>query len=118
MDNERGIFSVSVVRKLLDKLLYEDKYPDIKSEMWASNIGARKGKNIRNHLFIVYGVINYVMHELKSCLDIQIYDLVKAFDSLWLEDCMNDIYDSLPTKKQDDKLALIYESNVKKLVAF
>ena len=50
-------------------------------------------------------------------MDIQIYDLIQAFDSLWLEDCMNDFYDSLPKKQQDDKLALIFETNKNNLVA-
>ena len=61
--------------------------------------------------------MNFVINEEKSCMDIQIYDLVKAFDSLWLEDCMNDVCDSLPTEEQDDKLALLYEANVTNLVA-
>ena len=52
-----------------------------------------------------------------SCVDIQIYDLEQAFDALWLEDCMNDLYDSLPGGQRDDKLALIYETNVNNLVA-
>ena len=47
----------------------------------------------------------------------QIYDLIQAFDSLWLEDCMNDIYEFLAREEQDDKLALIYESNRNNLVA-
>ena len=55
-----------------------------------SNIGARKMKNIRNHLFIIYGVINSVLKGESECIDIQIYDLVKAFDVLWLADTMND----------------------------
>ena len=50
-------------------------------------------------------------------MDIQIYDLVKAFDSLWLEDCMNDAYDTLSSHNRDDKVALLYESNKKNLVA-
>ena len=52
-----------------------------------------------------------------SCLDIQIYDLVQAFDSLWIEDCMNDIFESVPKSEQDDKLALIFEANKNNLVA-
>ena len=57
------------------------------------------------------------MIEGKSCIDIQIYDLVKAFDRLWLEECCNDLYDSLPCEQQDEKLALIYKSNTDNLVA-
>ena len=117
LENDRGIFIVSVLRKILDKLIYEDKYEDIESEMSDSNIGARRGQNIRNHLFIVYGIINSVLKEEKGCIDLQIYDLIKAFDSLWLEDCLNDICESLPEEKLDDKIAMIYESNVKNLVA-
>ena len=85
--------------------------------MSVSNIGARRNKNVKNHLFIVYGIINSVIREEKFSLDIQIYDLVQAFDSLWLEDCMNDIYDSVPKEQQDDKLALIFETNKTNLVA-
>ena len=102
---------------MLDKLIYLDKYPDLDTSMSDSNIGARKNKNVRNHLFIVYGVINSVINGGQGCIDIQIYDLIKAFDALWLEDCLNDIYDALPEKKRDDKLALLYQTNVNNLVA-
>ena len=30
-----------------------------------------------------------------KCIDIQIYDIKQAFDDLWLQDCMNDLYDLL-----------------------
>ena len=117
LESDRGIFNLPVLRKILDKLNYEDKYPHIDENMSDSNIGGRRGQTIKNHLFIIYGIINSVLVEEKSCIDIQIYDIVKAFDRLWLDDCMNDLYDSLPSEQQDDKLALIYQSNVKNLVA-
>ena len=82
-----------------------------------SNIGAQKKKNIKNHLFIVYGVINSALKEDRSCIDIQIYDLVQAFDGLWLADCMNDLFDTLPVEHQDEKLALMYGANVKTAMA-
>ena len=72
---------------------------------------------IENHLFVVYGIINSVLKDGKSCVDIQVYDLIQAFDSLWLEDCMIDMYDSLPPSQHDDKLAVIYESNQNNYVA-
>ena len=117
LENDRGIFILSVLRKIFDKLIYKEKYPGIDSNMSDSNIGARKGKNIKNHLFVVYGIINSVIEEEKSCVDIQIYDIVKAFDALWLEDCMNDMFDSLPSEQLDDKLALMYEANRNNLMA-
>ena len=117
MDNDRGIFILTVFRKIFDRLIYNDKYEDIDTGMSDSNIGARKQKNIKNHLFIVYGIINSVLNEENFCIDISVYDLEKAFDALWLEDCLNDLYDTLPEDQHDDKLALVYESNRNNLVA-
>ena len=44
-----------------------------------------------------------------GCIDIQIYDLIQAFDALWL--------DALPEESRDDKLALLYDINKKNKVA-
>ena len=41
----------------------------------------------------------------------------KAFDSLWLEDCLNDVYDALDEESRDDKVALLYDINKKNRVA-
>ena len=82
-----------------------------------SNIGSRKGKQVKDHLFIVHGIIHSVVKEKKESIDIQIYDLEQAFDSLWLEDCMIDLFDSLSLDNRDDKLALLYKSCVDNFVA-
>ena len=42
---------------------------------------------------------------------------MKAFDALWLNECMNDLCDTLSEENQNDKIALLYESNRKNLVA-
>ena len=117
LSNDRGIFLLAVLRKILDRILYLEKYPYLEKNMSDSNIGARKRKNVRNHLFIVYGVINSVLKEGRGCVDIQIHDLVQAFDALWLQDCMNDLYDCLPEQQRDRKLALIYQTNINNLLA-
>ena len=41
-------------------------------------------------------------------MDIQIYDYKQCFDSLWLEECLNDMYSG---GLQDDKLNLLYTAN-------
>ena len=82
-----------------------------------SNIGARRKKNIPNHLFVIYGIINSVIQGEAGCIDIQIYDIIQAFDRLWLDDYLNDIYDSLPPSQRDDKMALLYEINKRNKVA-
>ena len=81
---------------LLDKLIYNDLYPEMESVMSNSNIGALKNKNIRNHLFVVYGIINSVHRGESPSVDIQIFDIIHCFDALWLEDVTNNLYDSPP----------------------
>ena len=74
-----------------------------------SNIGARKGKSVRNHIFIINGVIHEVLANKKANpIDIEVLDLKQCFDSLWLEECMNDLFEA---GIDDDNLALIYEAN-------
>ena len=117
LSNDRGIFILPIVRKLVDQLIYRDKYDEVDNFMSDSNIGARRKRNIRNHLFVIYGIINSVIQGEAGCIDIQIYDIIQAFDALWLDDCLNDIYDALPVDKRDDKLALLYEINKHNKVA-
>ena len=95
MDNDRGIFVVSVLRMILDSLIYKEKYPLIDREMSDSNIGARKNRNIRDHLFVVYAIMNSVLNGNEGPVDIQIYDVEKCFDALWLNDCMLDQCETL-----------------------
>ena len=101
----------------MDKLIYFDNYEDLDKNMSDSNIGARRKRNIKDHLLIIYGVINSVLRGGEDCVDIQIYDLQKAFDALWLHDCLNDIYDTLPEHKRNDEISLLYESSKVNLVA-
>ena len=113
LNNDRGIFVVSVMRMILDSLIYQDKYNELDENMSDSNIGARKARNVRDHLFIV----NSVLNGESDPVDIQIYDVEKCFDALWLEDCMLDMYDTLPPGARDDKIALVYEMNKENYVA-
>ena len=52
--NERGIYVVSIMRSILMRLIYADYYSILDQSMSDSQIGSRRGKNIRNHLWIVY----------------------------------------------------------------
>ena len=58
-------------------------------------------------------MINSVINGGMAPIDIQVYDLEQAFDSLWLEDCLNDLYDVLNEENRDDKLALVYKANIR-----
>ena len=107
--NERGIFVVSIMRSILMRLIYADYYSILDQSMSDSQIGSRRGKNIRNHLWIVHGVISDVLSKKsKKAVDVQIFDYKQCFDSLWLQECLNDFYSA---GVQDDKLALLYNIN-------
>ena len=51
-ENYRGIFRVSVLRAILDRLIYNDEYEKIDRNLSDSNVGARKHRNIRDNLFV------------------------------------------------------------------
>ena len=92
LENDRGIFLVTTFRSILMRLIYEDKYEQIDQSMSDSQVGGRKGKNIRNRTWIVNGIIcDVISTKKKSPVDIQIFDYKQCFDSLWLEECLNDL---------------------------
>ena len=62
LENDPGIFVVSVLRMILDSLIYQDKYEELDKNMSDSNIGARKQRNVRDHLFLVYGIVNSILN--------------------------------------------------------
>ena len=117
MENDRGIFGLSIFKKIIDKIVYIEKFPQLDENMSDSNIGARRGKNVRNHLFIIHGIINHILKEKKCCVDLHIYDLIKAFDALWVADSMNNLWDTLPEDARDDRLGLVFESSRTNMVA-
>jgi hypothetical protein len=103
----RGIFRTTVLRSIMDKLLYNEEYEGIDSNLTDGNVGSRKRRNVRDNLF----VINAITNENKQTgepVDIDVYDVKKCFDSLWLAECINDLYDA---GFKSDKLPLLYISN-------
>ena len=107
LDSDRGVFNVMTVRSIVDNLIYNDSYDLIDSSMSDSNVGGRKNRNIRDNLFVVYGIINYALEENKE-VDLTLYDLAKCFDSMWFHETMNDLWDA---GVQDDRFAVISKMN-------
>ena len=107
--NERGIFRVAVLRFILMRLVYNEKYPEVDSNMSDCQMGGRKHKGCRNNIFIVNGIIHDVMSSVKkSPVLLQIYDYRQMFDAINLEEAISDVYDA---GVRDDNLALIYRAN-------
>ena len=106
IESERGVFLLNIIRMIKDRLVYNDTTKVL--ELSDSQVGGRTEYSIRNHLFVLYSVINSVIHKESPPVDIHMYDLWKCFDGLWLEECMNNLYE---VGIKDDKLALIYQGN-------
>ena len=58
--NYRGVFRLTVMRNILDQLIYNDIYPSIDSALTDANVGARKGRNICDNLFVLNAITNSV----------------------------------------------------------
>ena len=115
LNSDRGIFLVSLFRTILMKMIYKDKYDVIEESMSDSNIGARKKKNIRNHIFIVNSIIYDVLSKKSNePVDIMVLDYKQMFDSECLFECLNNVYEA---GMSDDIFPLLYEANKENFVA-
>ena len=56
------------------KNLLKDNYETIDNNLSDSNIGARKRKNIRNHTFIINGIVNDAATSRSKPVDLAILD--------------------------------------------
>ena len=104
LSNQRGVFCLSKVRSVLDKLLHSDVYDHIDANLSDSNVGGRKERNIRDHIFVLNNVINDVVNGDGEELDIQGIDISKCFDEMGYEETHNDMWDVCI---KDNKFSLI-----------
>ena len=78
-------------------------------------IGGRKGKNVRDHLFVVNGIIQDTLSSVKmKPINLIVADFQLCFDGLSLPLTCRDLYNS---GCKDDKLALLYDINKTSKVA-
>ena len=107
-DSYRGVFRTCALRNILDRLIYNDSYDKIDRNLTDCNVGCRKKRNIRDNLFVLNAVINDVKKGKGDPIDAVVYDVTKCFDSLWLNECINDLNE---VGMNDDKLPLLYKTN-------
>ena len=113
LENDRGVFVSTIFNTILQKLIYHDNYDTIDSNLSDSNVGARKNKNIRNHTFIINGIINDSVKTNKP-VDLAILDYKQCFDAMNVEITLNGLYD---VGVRNDQLNLINESDSRSQVA-
>ena len=58
LDNDRGVFNVTKIQSIMDKMIYNDIYEPFDAQMSCSNIGARKNRNFRDHISTVKTLIS------------------------------------------------------------
>jgi hypothetical protein len=63
---------------------------------------------------VINAITNSVVKGDQEAIDMQVYDVEKCFDSLWLQECINDIFDA---GLQNDKLPLLYLENCNAKIA-
>ena len=100
MNNYRGVFRVSVLRSILDRLIYNDSYYTIDENITDQNVGARKNRNIRDNIFVLGAVVNSVINGKQDPIQIQVGDVEKCFDKLWLQKTTNELYEAGMTNNQ------------------
>ena len=109
LDNYRGIFLVPILRIIFEKLLKNRISDTLQQNISNFQNGGMKGKGVVDNVLILRGIISHANY-LDKELWLTFYDIEKCFDSLWLEDCINSLWD-LGVK--DDVLCLIYLMNIK-----
>ena len=107
-DAYRGIFTVTIFRSIMDRLIYNDEYTTIDSNLSDCNVGARKNRNIRDNIFVLNAIINSINKGNEDPVDVQVYDVEKCFDSLWLHEVVNSLFKA---GFQNDKLPLLFMEN-------
>ena len=105
--NLRGIFKLPIVRNILDRLVTMEDQVQVNASMGQFQVGNQQKRNIRDHTLILHAVVNEALTN-KIEIDILFTDIKQCFDSIWLEEALNDLYDS---GIQSRNLNLLYEGN-------
>ena len=77
------MFRITVLRSILDKLIYLDEYGSIDQNLTDANVGGRKGRNIRDNIFVMSAVTNSILNGTEEPCDFGEYDIKQCLHSLW-----------------------------------
>ena len=106
LKNYRGIFLVPILSIIFEKLLKNRIDELLQQNISKFQNGGMKGVD---RLFILRATVNHAKYLNKELL-ITFYDIEKCYDSLWLEDCTNSLWD---LGMKNDTLFPIYLMNTK-----
>ena len=95
--------------------MYNSCYTVVDDNLTDGNVGARKGRNIRDNIFVLSAVVNSVINGKEDPVQVQVQDVEKCFDKMWLQATTNALYDA---GLQHDMLNILYIENENAKVAF
>ena len=107
LDGKRHIHTKPEIPKFFEHMVTTTVKPKIVEHMSPFQIGAVPGHRSQEHLFSLKSVIA-MLEENKEAAAVQVFDLVKFFDSERLDDCLNELYKS---KIKGKPYRLLYELN-------
>ena len=93
LDNYRGILIVTILQLIYEKVLKNRISGVLQINMSKFQNDGVKGKSVTDNLFILKGIIDNSKYLSKGVF-ITFYDIKKCFDSLWLKDCINALWDN------------------------
>ena len=102
------MFRVQVLRSILDRLTYNDMYYTVDDTLTDGNVGARKHRSVRDNIFVISAITNSVINGDSPAIQVQVMDQKTCFDKLWLEACVNSLYEA---GIDNDKLNMLYIEN-------
>ena len=105
--NLRGIFKLPIIRNILDKLIHIEDQSVVSKCMGQFQVGNQPKRSIRDHTLVIHAVIMDAKAR-NTEIDIQFTDIKQCFDSVWLDDAINDLYESGVTSRN---LNILYEGN-------
>ena len=71
--------------------------------------------NVRNHVWVLNGVIQDVLNRREAeSIDVQILDIKQCFDKLWPEECLSDLYQY---GIKDHTINLLYDGSLNNNIA-
>ena len=90
----RGIFRVSIFRNILDRLIFNAEYENIEKNLTDSNVGGRRGRNIRENIFVLSAITHSITKGKEDACDVIVTDVEKCFDALWAQECINTLFEN------------------------
>ena len=97
-------FWVTILRSILDN----ESYYTINNNLTDGSVGARKCRSVRDSIFVISAVTNSLRNAHCETIQLQVMEAIKYFDKLWLQSCINSLYEA---GIDNDYLNLLYIDN-------